>query len=235
VIVETSRHDGDLATLGAAGLRAVVDSYRQRYRALSGRPGVVATVLFRNHGQRAGASLVHPHSQIIAVTVPPPRLAAVAAWMRGRQAQEGHCVTCALLEAEAAEATRIVAQTPDFVLLVPFAAATPFEMWLLPRRHQACFGALAESELDDFALLLQSALRRLKAALGDPPYNFVVESWGDAARDFAHWRLRIVPELTTPGGFERGAGLAINPSRPEADAEALRSVPLLLDEAADRA
>lgn len=96
-------------------------------------------------------------------------------------------------------------------------------MWLLPRRHQASFGDMDENDLNEFADLLQNALQRLGTVLEDPPYNFVVESWDGRDVDFVHWRLRIVPDVVTPGGFELGAGVPINPSRPEDDAEALRS------------
>ncbi len=223
VVVETSRHDGDLTALSESDLRAVVQSYRRRYNALSESPDVGATLLFRNHGRKAGASLVHPHSQIIAVAVMPPRLTAISDWMRAQYGRRGDCVTCKMVETELAEGARVVAQTEGFVVLVPFAAASPLEMWLLPRRHQASFGRMGDAELREFAVLLQGTLRRLRAVLDDPPYNFVVESWEGVDEGVAHWRLRIVPDLTTPGGFELGSGLAINPSRPEEDAEILRA------------
>jgi UDPglucose--hexose-1-phosphate uridylyltransferase len=223
VVVESSRHDADLAEISERDLQAVVQSYRHRYNAHLANPDVGATLLFRNHGRKAGASLVHPHSQIIAVAVMPPRLTAVRDWMRMQHERRGCCVTCKMLEAELALGTRVVAQTEGFVVLVPFAAASPLEMWLLPRRHQASFGRMDDAELREFAVLLQGSLRRLRAVLDDPPYNFVVESWDAAQEDFGHWRLRIVPDLTTPGGFELGSGLAINPSRPEDDAEVLRA------------
>ncbi|MEJ1996405.1 MAG: hypothetical protein P8X75_14565 [Limibacillus sp.] len=128
-----------------------------------------------------------------------------------------------MLETELVEGTRVVEKTESFVVLVPYAAANPFEMWLLPRCHQASFGRMDDVELREFAIILQGSLQRLKAVLDDPPYNFVVESWEPADNDFAHWRLRIVPGLTTPGGFELGSGLAINPNCPADDAEVLRT------------
>jgi len=224
VIVETSRHDGDLTTVDPANLPAIVSSYRRRHIILSKRPGIEGVLLFRNHGRMAGASIAHPHSQAIAVALMPPRLAAASNWMRAEHERRGRCVTCEMIEAELAEGKRIVAQSERFVLLVPFAATSPFEMWLIPRLHQPSFGEISESDLVEFAGLLQCALRGLQTALEDPPYRFVFESWGSQETSFAHWRLRIVPNLTMPGGFELGSGLTINPAWPEDDAEVLRAI-----------
>lgn len=111
------------------------------------------------------------------------------------------------------------------MLVVPFAATTPFEQWLLPRRHQACFGQVAEADLQELGRVLQRALQRLRAVLSDPPYNYVIDSWPSAIADadLLHWRLRIVPAIGSPAGFELGAGISINPSLPEDDAARLRA------------
>jgi UDPglucose--hexose-1-phosphate uridylyltransferase len=223
VLIESSRHDSDLVGYCDSNLWALAQSYRRRYIALAESPDIKATLLFRNRGRLAGASLAHPHSQLISVVVTPPRLRAISDWMCAQYGRYGFCVTCKMLETELVEGTRVVEMTKRFVVLVPFAATTPFEMWLLPRCHRASFGRMDDAELQEFATVLQGSLQRLKAVLDDPPYNFVVESWETAHEDFAHWRLRIVPDLTTPGGFELGSGLAINPSCPEDDAEVLRT------------
>jgi UDPglucose--hexose-1-phosphate uridylyltransferase len=225
VIVETPGHNADLATLPGADLTAVVRTYRHRYAELMAWPAVKAVLVFRNHGRRAGASLPHPHSQVIATGMMPPRFAATTAWARSHYARQGRCVTCEELELELEDGRRVVEATERFLVLVPFAAASPFEQWILPRRHQASFAQTDDGELIEFGRLLQRALYRLRAALDGPSYNYAIESAaaGDADAPCIHWRLRIVPDLVTPGGFELGAGLPINPSWPEDDAEALRS------------
>jgi galactose-1-phosphate uridylyltransferase len=96
---------------------------------------------------------------------------------------------------------------------------------LIPKRHQVSFAQISPSELNEFGASLQRALRRLKAVLGDLPYNFVVDSMAKSniGRPDQHWQLRIVPSLVTPGGFELAADMPINPSNPECDATALRN------------
>jgi UDPglucose--hexose-1-phosphate uridylyltransferase len=225
VIIETARHDSDLAALSPGDLNAVVFTYRRRYVELMARPAVEAVLVFRNHGRRSGASLLHPHSQVIATGLTPPRLAAKTAWARSHYARATRCITCEQVELELEDGRRVVEATERFLVIVPFAAASPFEQWILPRRHQASFAQAEDGELIELGQLLQRALCRLKAALDDPPYRYAIESGsaGEADAPYMHWGLRIVPDLVTAGGFELGGGLPINPSRPEDDAEALCS------------
>jgi UDPglucose--hexose-1-phosphate uridylyltransferase len=225
VIIETSRHNADLATIPDSDLSAVVRCYRRRFVELAARPGIKSVVVFRNRGAGGGASLAHPHSQVIATGMVSPRLLAATAWARSRAAGLDRCATCEVLERELDDGRRIVEATDRFVVIVPFAAVSPFEQWIVPRRHQASFAQIDEGELAAFDHLLQRALRRLGTALDDPAYNYAIESSvaGDTVSPFVHWRLRIVPDLVTPGGFELGAGLPINPALPEDDARVLRA------------
>jgi UDPglucose--hexose-1-phosphate uridylyltransferase len=225
VIIESPRHNAGLVSMTDAEIEAAVCAYRDRSRHLLEQPGIEAVVLFRNHGPRGGASLSHPHAQIIALGLAPPTPQALAQWGGAHYRAHGGCATCAEIESERKAAARIVEETPHFLATVPFAAATPCETWILPLRHQASFSDLADPELSEFALLLRRALGRLRRAHDDPPYNFVIDSAARAQRReaYVHWRLRIMPHLATWGGFERGAGLPINPASPEHDAVALRA------------
>lgn len=224
VIIESPRHDADLTSMDDAQLRAVITAYHDRFCTLSARPGIASVVVFRNHGARSGASLIHAHAQAIALPVVPSQLLALHAWGAAMGKQTGACPTCAFLAREVDEKVRIVEQSTHFAALVPYAAQCPFEQWIVPKRHHASFAATSSDELGDLALVLRGSLQRLKAVHGDPPYSFAIQSAAPSATDtpFVHWRLRIVPDLIDWGGFERGAGMPINPSAPEADAERLR-------------
>jgi UDPglucose--hexose-1-phosphate uridylyltransferase len=227
VIIESPWHDAEPTIMNAAELNVVVSVYRERSRALLEQDDIETTILFRNYGQRAGASLAHPHAQIIALEFLPPKLAAMDDWTKRYHRKYGACAMCEELAIERKDGTRIVDENDAFVALVPFAGEHPFELWLVPKQHQASFTALADDALGDFAALLGRALRRLRAALDDPPYNFVIDSApkSDLGSPHWHWKLRLVPDIVTWGGFELGAGLPINPSSPEADAALLRDAP----------
>lgn len=225
VVIESPRHDADPASISVEDFGAAVTLFHRRFIDLLARPGIETVVMFRNHGPAGGASLRHPHSQLVALGMVPPLLRSMIDWADQCFAESGRCVTCEEINIERADGSRIVEETPFFVAFAPFAASVPFEVWLVPRRHQASFSELEESECADFARLLRRTLQRIKSVHDDPPYNFVVDSF-DAASNHAsvHWRLRIAPDLVTWGGFELGAGVPINPSSPEKDAEALRAI-----------
>ena len=224
VVIESPRHDADLAARTDAEIAMVVATYHRRYRALLALPDIRAAVVFRNRGARAGASLRHPHSQIVGLAVLPPKQRAMARWGRERHRATGRCVTCEEIALERQFAARVVEETESFLAVVPFAAAGPYELWLIPRRHAASFGASQPHELSGLAALLGRCLRRLFAVLGPVAYNLVIDSAGGRYADapYLHWRLRILPDLVTAAGFELGSGFTVNPSSPEADAAALR-------------
>lgn len=233
VIIETARHDADLSTLSDLELQAVVRTYQHRFSELAAKPGIKSVLVFRNHGARGGASLRHPHSQVIAMAMVPPRFVAAAARGHEEFNRTGRCATCVELHEELADGRRVVEATERFVVLVPFAAGGPFELTITPRQHQASFGQADGRDRAALGELLRGSLRRLNALLADPPYNYVIESalTGDADPADSHWRLRIVPQLVTLGGFELASGLSINPSLPERDAEALRGAATPSDKA----
>ena len=135
MVIESPRHDADLTSLNDAEIAAVVTAYRDRTRALLQRPGISAVVLYRNHGSRSGASLQHPHAQAIATPLTPSRVAAWTDWGRSYHAGHGRCATCEEIAIERANGIRVVDESAHFLVLVPFAAEVPAEIWILPKRH----------------------------------------------------------------------------------------------------
>lgn len=225
VVIESPAHDRDLATMSRNEVRDVLLACRDRCAALLAEKGVRCVIIFRNRGGIAGASLRHPHSQAIALEAVPRRIRAREATMRDYYRENGSCLLCDVVVYEQAERSRLVAQNEAFITVTPFAAAAPFEMWILPKRHHADFKNVADSEIDACAAALQDALLRLDAASGRPPYNYVIEtaSKGESESPRLHWLLRIVPQTTVSAGFELASGLPINPHSPEQDAAVLRS------------
>ncbi len=223
VLIESSLHNDDLAHMPLAAVRGVIETYHRRYAATVG--GEEMTLLFRNHGQRAGASLLHPHSQLIALAVVPPRLQRREAAAHDFYNRHGHCGYCEMLAQELAEAQRVVTRNESFVAFVPYAAQVSFETWIVPRRHAADFGTISDGEKTDLAAALQNVLRRLHVQAGDPDYNYVVHTASRPAADaqYLHWYVQIRPRTTTEAGFEIESGMHINASLPEDDAATLQS------------
>lgn len=225
VVIETPRHDAELRAMSDEGVAAVIAACRARYRAHMHHPDIRSVFVFHNHGERAGASLRHPHSQIIATSMVPPRVAERQAWARRQHETTGRCAVCDVLSFEAERGERVVLEGDHFLAFVPFAAAGPGELRLAPKRHRASFADISEDEQRELARLLRRALLGLKRAFGDPPYNHMIVSATkeEAQAPHLHWYLRILPNLVRPAGFEHASGLTVNSSIPEEDAAVLRN------------
>src|SRR6266545_2170776 len=201
----------------------VLSVLRERCRALSS--GRVAVVAFRNYGTAAGASLSHPHSQIVALDQAPPAL--VARWRRARdhRAATGRRLADDLASAERAAGTRVVADTGDLLAFQPYAAAVPHHTTLMPDDGRTALATATDDALAAVARTLPRVLAALAAVLDDPAYNLVVHAGpaddADAQRWY-QWYLSIYPRVTTVAGLELGTGLAVNPRPPEETAPILR-------------
>lgn len=228
MIIETPRHDADLTALNDEDLLTLMQAYRERFAALMSQEAIRRVILFQNSGPLSGASLAHPHSQIVAMRIDPPMMTALENRARNYFAEYTSCILCDEVKRERDASIRIVEAGDAFTVLVPFAAQYPSEVWIIPVRHQARFDEIADPELESFGLTLRRSLRRLHAVYGAISHNFIIDTAGagDAGAPHLHWRLRLVPKLTHWGGFELGTHLPINPSIPERDAAALRSAKL---------
>lgn len=225
VVIETPLHNRDIGIMSAEEAAAVVETHHRRYRDLMARHENAMVILFRNHGERAGTSLVHPHSQIITLGVVPSYIR-----RREEEAQHyfdewGRCVFCDILAEERRAGERMVVENESFAAFVPFAAEVPFEIWIMPREHRADFGDVSDREKEDLASTLRDVLGRLSRKLGDPDYNYVVNTSARyrAGEPQLHWYIQVRPRLTERAGFEIGSGISINPSIPEEDAAFLRA------------
>lgn len=224
VIVETPEHDKSLEDLREAQVADVLKAWRERYLDLSSDPDHRYVLIFKNAGSAAGASLEHSHCQVIATPLVPVRVREEIEGAAAHFAKTGKCVYCQVLEHEAREGIRQVAESEHFYAFSPYASCFPFETWVVPKRHDPDFGTINDDEIKDMAHILTRTLRALAEILSRPPYNLVLHtSPCNADRCPAyHWHLEIMPRLTKIAGFEWGTGYYINPTPPEMAASSLR-------------
>jgi UDPglucose--hexose-1-phosphate uridylyltransferase len=224
VIIETPDHHASLATMSVDEVTDVLWVYRERVLDLRKDPRFEYVLVFKNHGEAAGASLEHPHSQLIATPIIPimvrEELAGAADYYRRKE----RCVWCDITRQERRAQRRLIAERGGFVALAPFAPRFPCETWIVPARHGAAFEESGIDELRGLAELLGDFLRRMNRVLGAPAYNFMLHTSPLDEPDLAyfHWHLEIIPKLTRVAGFEWGSGFFINPLAPEVAAAALR-------------
>ncbi len=225
VLISSPDHRAPTPLLPRHQVEEIVQSYVDRYRHHSQNPALEHVLILYNHGRPAGASLEHPHSQLYAINLVPPSFNdEIAGAHRFRSANDG-CAFCRTLEQEQQAGARIVFENETFVVFAPFAARTPFETWIMPRRHRASFADLdADREKPAFAEALQLTLGALFEGLNDPPFNYFIHSAPLKAQvdDAYHWHLELIPKLSTAAGFELGTGIWINVVKPEESAAFLR-------------
>ncbi|MBN1286177.1 MAG: galactose-1-phosphate uridylyltransferase [Anaerolineae bacterium] len=226
VIIYTRHHNHDLALTAPEEAIDLVRAMRDRMYEHVRHPRIEYVSIFCNHGREAGASLRHPHCQVLAVPVLPNQIVdelREAGYYHDTRAQ---CLFCAMLKQELDELTRIVWQNDAFVAFCPWASHAPFETWIMPRRHVARFENILHDEIPQLGAALREVLARLYFGLDDPPFNFFVHtapSRRDVSR-YYHWHLEIHPRLAQPAGFELSTGVTINTMAPEQAAAYLRSV-----------
>ena len=226
VIIETPRHDVDLATMETAQLERVIFAYRHRFRQLREDPRVENIIIFRNHGKAAGTSIIHAHSQLIATPVVPNLIRDRIEAAVNHYDDTGRCLLRDIVDKEQEVGTRIVDENHTFVAFHPFAPRQPFETWIVSKKMQPSFGNIDDEECRHFARILQRALYRLYEGLDDPDFNFVVHTAPvrDERSAYYAWYLQILPRITTPAGFEIGSGMTINVSLPEETAAFMRNI-----------
>jgi UDPglucose--hexose-1-phosphate uridylyltransferase len=236
VIIENPVHDKHLPDLSIDEFTAVLAAYRARLVDLRGDQRLRYILIFKNHKEKAGASLAHPHSQLIATPVTPRTVAMELETARQHYNLKERCLFCDILRQEISDRERIVQIDEHYATLAPYASRFPFELMVMPRKHQHDFANLSDEELRQLAFHFRDVLRRMKRGLGDPPYNFVLHTapntrgqtrrptyWNTLEVDW-HWHIEILPRLTSVAGFEWGTGYYINPTPPEDAAAYLREV-----------
>jgi UDPglucose--hexose-1-phosphate uridylyltransferase len=232
VIVYSPNHNDGPTTLSDNQLQDLLEVVRNRYRFMATVEGVRYVLPFWNHGPEAGATLAHPHLQVIASALVPGLVLEKAKRQEEHYNLHGQCLLCRLLELDTQDGERIIQKGDHFTALSPWASRLPYEMMVLPNRHQSRFAATTDEELADLARVLGAALRGLRAVHTNPPMNVIIHEaplaesdgggYGELADVSFHWHLEVLPRLSRMAGFEAGTGFTINSVSAERAARVLR-------------
>jgi len=228
VVIETPDHMATLSTMDERQVAEVLWAFRDRVLDLKKDKRLRYVMLFKNHGEAAGATLEHPHSQIIALPVVPKRVQEELDGARKYFEFKERCIYCDILRQDLKDSERVILETDEFAALAPFASRFPFETWLLPRRHESHFENIREGELANLAWVLRNVLRKMDRVLEKPAFNLIVHSAPvqESTSEHYHWHIEIIPKLTRVAGFEWGTGFYINPTPPEEAARFMREAGL---------
>lgn len=226
-VVITRDPEKDMSQFEKDEIEFLMKVFRDRYREiLKNDECQKYTLIFHNHGKEAGASLKHPHSQIISVPVFPPEVSGSLAGAEKYFKEKGKKVHQVLVEWEMEEGKRTVYENGKFIALCPYASRSPYEIRIYPKDFGARFDKVNDGDLKELGDALGSVLRKLRDGLNDPAYNFYIHtSPEDSDREeFYTWHIEILPKIATQAGFEMGTGIDVSVVDPEEAAETLRKI-----------
>lgn len=230
VIIESPRHVDRISALSVPDFRHVLAAYARRLRHWQGDGRFNYALVFKNQGPRAGASMAHVHSQLIALPQVPPMVERELDRAKRLHEKDQVCPYCQLIDEERSCGARLVLDRDGYVAFCPFASLQPMEVWLMPAVHEPAFERPAPSSaLDRLAAVLHGLIGKLEAAVPGAAYNLSLRTapWRDAAATdpWFHWRIELLPRVTPLAGLELAAGVHINPLPPEQAARRLRDGP----------
>jgi UDPglucose--hexose-1-phosphate uridylyltransferase len=212
VLVFSPEHVGSWADLDDKHAGLAMAAIRDRMEDHARRSTVRYTQAIVNAGREAGASLEHPHGQLLGIPFVPGEIAEEEA---GFRRFEGSCLLCTVMEAEVQSEHRIVLEDDKVIVICPFWSGAPYEMLVIPRTHEVHLENTSPSDVVAVGRAVRDALRRLRSHVGDAAYNLVFHTAPHHHEGPFHWHVHIVPRLTSLAGFEQGTGVMINIVAPE--------------------
>ncbi len=226
LLIETPDH---MATLGDLSDKQVEDVFwamRDRVVDLRKDFRLRYILIFKNHGDGAGATLEHTHSQIVALPIVPKTMTEELDGARRYSEFRERCIYCDIIRQDVEQGSRVVLESEHFVAISFYAARFPFETWIIPKRHASHFETIEIPEVKNLGWMQRAVIRKLDKVLERPAYNLMIHSAPiqEPAMAHYHWHIEIIPKLTKVAGFEWGTGFYINPTPPEEAARFLREV-----------
>jgi UDPglucose--hexose-1-phosphate uridylyltransferase len=233
LILESPAHSAHLGEYSLGKLATILRVYRDRIASIYEDSRIRYVQIFRNWGAQAGASLEHPHTQLIALPNVPRLIEDELTRSREYFEKTGRCLLCDVLDQEKREGERVLFENEDFLTFAPFFGWAPFETWILPKRHDHDFSRLSEYDLKALAEAVRPGSWAIEQALGRPPFNLNLHTAPKTADDretpapvdrFYHWRIELAPRITVLAGLEWATGDHINTKLPERAAATMRDL-----------
>ena len=224
VIIESPEHAATFANMPEAQIEKVLHAYRERVLDLRNDHRLKYVMIFKNHGEAAGATLEHSHSQLIALPIVPRHVVEELKGARDYFGVKERCIFCDVARQEIRGKERVVIESAHHLVISPYAPRFPFETWLLPKKHASGFENAGAETMADLAATIRKLAAKMDMALDHPSYNMVLHSAPvhDQPTEHFHWHMEFIPKLMKAGGFEWGTGFYINPTSPEEAAQFLR-------------
>lgn len=225
-VLITRDHSVSIDKMSLEEIQVVLKAFKERYRVLAQDPCIKYILFFHNQGEAAGASLFHPHSQLIALPIIDPDIASSLTGSGDFYKKHKKCVHCVMVEDELKDKVRIIKQNKHFVTMVPFASRVSYETRIYPLKHASRFEDLDKELFPFLAEAMKDAFNRINKALDHPDYNFFIHTAPvkDSDDSHYHWHIEILPRGFRWAGLELGGGIEVVAVPPEEAASHLREV-----------
>jgi UDPglucose--hexose-1-phosphate uridylyltransferase len=229
LIIESPGHDHTLATMGDEQIERVLWMYRDRLEDLK-RDTRIRDILITRRHRKPDARLTHPYSRVIAIPIIFDDIRRELQESREYYQYKHRCLYCDIVRQEIAVEKRVVRVTPHFLVVVPYAARSPLETWILPRQHHCAFEAITPEAAANLASVMGGYFRTLVDQLDDPSYEMTLHTapnlqskilqgdWETIGDDY-HWHVEVVIQ---PERANRVGGIFVNELPPEDAARRLR-------------
>ena len=224
-LVISRDHCNNFVKLSKGDARQVFEAFRDRYLMLLNDKCLAYVLILHNWGARAGASVSHPHYQIVATPIVPPDVMHSLKGSKNYFQKNKQCVHCVMIEWEKKRKKRIIYENDGAIAFAPFVSKNAFEIRIFLKKHAPYFENTLDTEIDYVVDALQFCLRKLGKKLKDPDYNFFIHTAPIKDKEqyhHYHWHIEIVPKTNINAGFELGTGVEINEVDPDEAAALLR-------------
>ncbi len=224
-LVITRDHRKNFSRLSLNEANQVFESFRDRYLMFLSDKRISYVSIFHNWGSTAGASIFHPHYQIVAIPIIPPDVQHSLSGSLNYYKKHKKCVHCAMIKDELKNKSRIIYQNEGAIAFCPFVSKEPFEARIFPKKHLPYFENTLDYNLEHVVGALQHVLKKITKNLKDPDYNFFIHTAPIKDKEkygCYHWHAEVLPKTNISAGFELGTGIEINPVDPDVAAKLLR-------------
>ncbi len=224
-IVITRDHHVNFAHLSDYMANLVFKAFKERYMVMTQNACIKYMSIFHNWGQSAGASIYHPHYQMLSLPIIPPDVFRSLRGSATYYEKTGSCVHCTMVAFERKTKVRVVYENKEAIVFAPFVSREPFELRVFPKKHLPYFEDTNETTMKYIVDALQKALLLLEVQLHDPDYNFFIHTAPLRDKEkysHYHWHIEIQPKTSIAAGFELGTGVEVNVVDPDDAAMMLR-------------
>ncbi len=225
-LILTRDHHLNFSKLSLKEAFLVFKIFQDRYLMLAEDKCLAYISIFHNWGKAAGASIYHPHYQLMALPIIPPKVSLSLKNALSYFERYKKCIHCLIIENEKKEKQRIIFENKKAIVFLPYASKEPFEFRVFLKKHSPYFEETKVEDLKEITRALTFGLKKLEKKIRNIAYNFFIHTAPLKEKEkyrFYHWHIEVVPQLNISAGFELSTGIEVNVVEPEKAALILKS------------